>query len=70
MFSYDVISDGIRLLVDAGHVPLVETLAERIAGMLLAHPRVVKVSVRLEKLETGSGTGRRRDRAHAGQPCA
>ena len=56
VFSYDLISDGIRLLVDTGHVPLAETLAERIADMLLAHPRVVKVSVKLEKLETGSGT--------------
>ena len=53
VFSYDVISDGIRLLAESGHVPLVETLAERIAAMLLAHPRVVKVSVRLEKLDTG-----------------
>jgi len=56
VFSYDLISDGIRLLVDTGHVPLVETLAERIADMLLAHPRVVKASVKLEKLETSSGT--------------
>src|SRR5262249_47950530 len=55
VFSYDIISDGIRLLVAAGHVPLVETLAERIAAMALAHPRVVKVTVKLEKLETGSG---------------
>ncbi len=55
VFSYDIISDGIRLLVAAGHVPLVETLAERIAAMALAHPRVMKVTVQLEKLETGSG---------------
>jgi len=53
--SYDIITDGIRLLVEAGHVPLVETLAERIATMLLAHPRILRVSVRLEKLETGAG---------------
>ena len=53
VFSYDVISDGIRLLVDSGHVPLVETLAERIAAMLLAHPRVLKVRVQVEKLDVG-----------------
>lgn len=53
--SYDLISDGIRLLVDAGHVELAETLAERVASVLLAHPRIVKVRVVLEKLETGSG---------------
>jgi (5-formylfuran-3-yl)methyl phosphate synthase len=55
VFSYDVISDGIRLLIGEGHIPLVEMLAERIAAMLLGYPRVVKVAVRLEKLDTGSG---------------
>jgi len=53
--SYDLIADGIRLLVDAGHVELVETLAEQVAALLLAYPRVVRVRVKLEKLETGSG---------------
>ena len=56
VFSYDIISDGIRLLIDAGHIALVETLAERIAAMLLEHPRVVQVSVKLEKLDTGPRT--------------
>lgn len=55
VFSYDLISDGIRMLVEAGHVELVETLAERIAAMLLVHPRVVKAAVRVQKLDTGSG---------------
>ncbi len=53
--SYDLITDGIRLLVDAGHVELVETLAEQVAALLLANPRVARVRVRLEKLETGFG---------------
>ena len=53
--SYDLIADGIRLLVDTGHVELVETLAEQIAALMLGHARVVRVRVRLEKLETGSG---------------
>jgi dihydroneopterin aldolase len=56
VFSYDVISDGIRMLIDAGHVPLVETLAEGIAGLVLAHPWVVRVTVRVAKLDTGSGS--------------
>jgi FolB domain-containing protein len=55
VFSYDLITDGIRLLIGSGHIPLVETLAERIAVMVLGHPRVTKVVVRVEKLETGSG---------------
>jgi dihydroneopterin aldolase len=55
VFSYDLITDGIRLLVAEGHVALVETLAERIAALVLAHPRVTRVAVRVQKLDTGSG---------------
>lgn len=55
IYSYDIISDGIRMLVAAGHVDLVETLAERIAALLLADPRVVQARVQVTKLETGSG---------------
>lgn len=56
VFSYDLITDGIRMLIGSGHVTFVETLAERIAVMVLGHPRVTKVVVRVQKLETGSGT--------------
>jgi dihydroneopterin aldolase len=55
VLSYDLITDGIRLLVASGHFALVETLAERIAAMVLAHARVIRVVVRVQKLETGSG---------------
>jgi dihydroneopterin aldolase len=55
VLSYDLIRDGIRMLADAGHVGLVETLAERVAAMVLAHPRVVTVTVKVEKLEAGPG---------------
>jgi len=55
VFSYDLILDGIRIIVASGHVPLVETLAERIAELLLGHPRVVAVTIRVEKLEVGPG---------------
>jgi dihydroneopterin aldolase len=55
VFSYDIISDGIRMLVDSGHVALTETLAERIAALVLAHPRVARVSVQVEKLDVGEG---------------
>jgi dihydroneopterin aldolase len=55
VFSYDVILDGIRMLVAREHFALIETLAERIAGFILAHPRVNNVTVRVEKLEIGPG---------------
>jgi len=55
VFSYDVITDGIRMIVAREHIGLIETLAERIAVMLLAHARVMRVTVRVEKLEAGAG---------------
>lgn len=55
VFSYDVILDGIRMLVAQGHIALVETLAERIAALLLTDPRVQEVLVRAEKLDIGPG---------------
>jgi len=56
VFSYDLITDGIRHIVAQGHVHLVETLAERIAAMVLAHPQILSVTVRVEKLEVIPGT--------------
>ncbi len=55
VFSYDVITDAIRLLTQGRHVALLETLAEEIAGRVLAHAVVARVAVRLEKLDTGNG---------------
>lgn len=51
--SYDDILKGIRYIVGAGHINLVETLAERIAAHCLSDPRIVRVRVRIEKLERG-----------------
>jgi FolB domain-containing protein len=56
VFSYDLITEGIRDIVAQGHVHLVETLAERIAAMVLAHPQVLSVTVRVEKLEVIPGS--------------
>src|SRR5262252_8708483 len=55
VFSYDVVLDGIRMLVAQEHIALIETLAERIAALILAQPRVVNVTVRIEKLDVGPG---------------
>jgi dihydroneopterin aldolase len=48
---YDEIVSGIRRLAEAGHVHLVETLAERIAEMCLADARIRVACVRVEKLD-------------------
>ena len=55
VFSYDVVIDGIRMIVAQEHIAFVETLAERIAALVLAHPRVVAVTVKVEKLDVGPG---------------
>jgi (5-formylfuran-3-yl)methyl phosphate synthase len=55
VFSYDLITDSIRMIIAEEHIGLVETLAERISALLLTHPRVTVVTVRVEKLEVGPG---------------
>jgi len=55
VFSYDVVTDGIRMIVAQEHIGLLETLAERIAALVLAHARVFGVTVRAEKLDIGPG---------------
>ena len=55
VLSYDIITDGIRLVAAEGHIPLLETLAERIASLVLEHPQVQRVAVKVEKVQIGSG---------------
>jgi dihydroneopterin aldolase len=56
VFSYDLITDAIRMLAAREHIALIETLAERIAASVLTHPRVASVTVRIEKLDIGPGS--------------
>ncbi len=49
--DYEKIADEVRAIVSAGHVRLVETLAERIAEACLADPRIHLARVRVEKLD-------------------
>ena len=49
--DYEKVADAARAIVGAGHVRLVETLAERIAEACLADRRVHVVRVRVEKLD-------------------
>lgn len=55
VLSYDIIGDGIRLIVESGHIVLTETLAERVATFVLGHDRVQRVTVKVEKLEASTG---------------
>ena len=49
--SYEVVAQAVRRIVGAGHVKLVETLAERIAAACLDDPRVRLARVQVEKLD-------------------
>jgi dihydroneopterin aldolase len=49
--DYEAIVNRVRAVVAAGHVNLVETLAERIAETCLADRRGVAARVRVEKLD-------------------
>jgi 7,8-dihydroneopterin aldolase/epimerase/oxygenase len=51
--SYDDLVGAVRAVVAAGHINLVETMAERIADRCLSDKRIVSVLVRVEKLERG-----------------
>ncbi len=47
--SYETVASSVRAIVAAGHIKLVETLAERIAAACLADPRVLFAHVQVEK---------------------
>ncbi|MBC7800602.1 MAG: dihydroneopterin aldolase [Gemmatimonadaceae bacterium] len=49
--SYETIANAVRTIAGAGHIKLVETLAERIAAACLTDPRVSLASVQVEKLD-------------------
>ena len=53
--DYEALTGRVRGLVEAGHVALVEQLAERLARLCLEDPRVRRVRVRVEKLDAIAG---------------
>ena len=49
--SYEDVIEGVKGILAAGHINLVETLAEKIAALCLEDGRVDSVKVRVEKLD-------------------
>jgi dihydroneopterin aldolase len=49
VLSYENVVKAIRAIVAAGHVQLIETLAERVAAACLTHYSVNSVKVKIEK---------------------
>ncbi len=54
---YDEIISAVRRIVDAGHVRLIETLAERIAALCLSDPRIRRARIQIEKLDVYADVG-------------
>lgn len=48
---YEDVASGVRAIVGAGHINLVETLAERLAAFCLKDVRIETVRIRVEKLD-------------------
>lgn len=53
ILSYDAIAEAIDAALAEERLSLLETLAERIAAVLLAEPRARRIFVRIEKLDRG-----------------
>ncbi len=54
--DYEAVAEQVRAIVAAGHVSLVETLAERLGEACLVDPRVHLVRIRVEKLDIFADT--------------
>lgn len=54
---YNDIVLGMRQIIDGGHINLVETLAEKIADMVMENTHVLNVRVMAEKLEAVKEAG-------------
>jgi len=46
---YDKLTQGVQAIIAEGHIKLVETLAERVADLVLSHSMVLAVMVRIVK---------------------
>ena len=51
VFSYDELLSGIERLREGEHINLIETLADRVAALGMAHPAVRRVRAEVEKLD-------------------
>ena len=71
--SYDTVIAGIKALLDRGHINLVETLAEAIAELCLAEPRVIEARIGVAKLEVepaAAGVGVEIERRRSARPIS
>tara|TARA_B100001123_G_C14972557_1_gene892253 strand:+ start:448 stop:822 length:375 start_codon:yes stop_codon:yes gene_type:complete len=49
--SYDDIIEKVKKIINSGHIPLVENLADKIASECLKDKKIFKIEITIEKLE-------------------
>ena len=49
--SYDDIIKNVKKVLNKAHIPLVENMAEQIAKICLKDKRILKIKIKIEKLE-------------------
>jgi dihydroneopterin aldolase len=73
VLSYDTLVEAVAAELAGGRLNLLETLAERVAGRILAAPQALRAFVRIEKLDLGPyalGVEIVRSRAETPPPAA
>lgn len=55
ILSYDRLTEAVAAALAEERLNLLETLAERVAGLILREPQAIRVFVRIEKLDRGPG---------------
>ena len=55
ILSYDRVTEAITLALASERLNLLETLAERVADLILLEPQAMRVFVRIEKIDRGPG---------------
>lgn len=55
ILSYDRVTEAITSALAAERLNLLETLAERVADLILVEPQAMRVFVRIEKIDRGAG---------------
>ena len=52
LVSYEDVIKNVKYIINRGHIPLIENLAQDIAKKCLINKKILKIEIMIEKLET------------------
>ena len=52
LVSYEDVIKNVKYIINRGHIPLIENLAQNIAEKCLINKKILKIEIMIEKLET------------------